>query len=178
VRRAVSAAAAAAALSLPPVAAAHIVLTPGFVPDGEETQVTFEVPNERPPHATIEVVASSPAGITIVSADAPPGWLATVDGKTVTWRAGRITGRDTSRFPIRIAPRVRAGTYVFSSEQRYDDGATVRWKTNLTVLPATGAAAPKQHPWEALAASLTGIAVIAGSLLALRALRRSSRRER
>jgi hypothetical protein len=166
------AAATAAALALPTTAAAHVVFAPPFVQDGDEVLVSLQVPNERPPHATIELVASAPPGIDIVFANAPPGWLATVQGNTATWRRGRIDGRRTVAFPIRIVARVRAGTYAFDTAQRYDDGATVRWKVDLSVLPATGAAAPKQHPWGAVAAALAGIVVIAGSLVGLRLLRR------
>jgi uncharacterized protein YcnI len=172
VRRALVAAATVAALALPTTAPAHVVLVPPFVQVGDEVLVSLLAPNERPPNATIELVASAPPGIDIVFANAPPGWQATVDGNTATWRGGRIGGREIVSFPIRIVARVRAGTYTFKTAQRYDDGATVRWKVDLSVLPATGAAAPKQHPWSAVAAALAGIVVIAGSLVGLRFLRR------
>ena len=65
----------------------------------------------------------------------------------MTWTGGRLEGRTTTSFPLRITARVRAGTYGFAAAQAYDDNATVRWKADLSVLPASGAAAPKQHPW-------------------------------
>jgi hypothetical protein len=49
----------------------------------------------------------------------------------------------------------------------------VRWKSDLSVLPASGAAAPKQHPWTAVIATIVGVLVIGGSLFLVRALRRS-----
>jgi len=156
----------------PAAAAAHVTVSPPFVEDGVETEIAFATPNERPPHATINVRATAPPGISVVSATAPAGWQATVDGSTVTWSGGRLGGRETASFPLRVLARVRAGTYSFTSVQTYDDDATVRWKAALSVLPAAGAAAPKQHPWSAIGAALGGIAVIAGSLIGLRFLRR------
>lgn len=165
---------AAIALIIPAGAAAHIIVSPPFVEDGVETEIAFAVPNERPPHATTAVSATAPAGIAVVSATAPAGWNATVSGSTVTWSGGRIEGRATASFPVRTLARVRAGTHTFTSVQTYDDGATVKWKVDLSVLPATGAAAPKQDPWGAVGAALVGIVVIAGSLIGMRLLRRRS----
>ena len=170
--------AAAIALVVPAVATAHVTVSPPFVEDGVETEVAFETPNERPPHATTNVRVTAPPGISVVSATAPAGWKAAVDGSTVTWSGGRLEDRTTASFPLRIVARVRAGTYSFTSVQTYDDGATVRWKAALSVLPAAGAAAPKQHPWGAVGATLAGIVVIAGSLIGLRFLRRRPRQDR
>jgi hypothetical protein len=96
----------------------------------------------------------------------------TVDGSTVTWSGGRLEGRSTTSFPLRVTARVRAGTYGFNAVQTYDDRATVRWKADLSVLPASGAAAPTQHPWGAVVAAVAGVAVICGSLAGLRYFRR------
>jgi uncharacterized protein YcnI len=178
VRRVAAAATAVAALALPAAAAAHVVILPPFVQDGEEAVVSLQVPNERPPHATVEVDASAPPGITVVGATAPAGWLSEVHGNTATWRSGRIGGRQTVAFPLRILARVRAGTYAFRTEQHYDDGAVVRWASDLSVLPAVGAATPRQHPWSAIVAAVAGIIVIAGSLVGLRLLRRRSLQEK
>ena len=92
-RLATTLAAASTVLALAPIASAHVVFTPPFVQAGEEVLVSLQVPNERPPHATIEVTTSAPPGIDIVFANAPAGWLATVKGNTATWRRGRIEGR-------------------------------------------------------------------------------------
>jgi len=169
---------AAIVLVVPAIAAAHVTVSPPFVEDGVETEIAFTTPNERPPHATITVRVTAPPGISVVSATAPAGWQATVDGSTVTWSGGRLGGRETASFPMRVLARVRAGTYSFTSVQTYDDDATVRWKAALSVLPAAGAAAPKQHPWSAIGAALGGIAVIAGSLIGLRFLRRRPLQEK
>ena len=171
-------AATAAALALPTMAGAHVVITPPFVEDGEQSLISLQIVNERPPHETTEVVTAAPPGIEIVSANAPPGWLATVQGHTVTWRHGRIRDAKVVAFPVRIVADVRAGTYAFRTEQRYDDDATVAWASDLTVLPAAGAASPNQHPWNAIAAAITGIVVIAASLIGVRFIRRRSLQEK
>jgi len=164
-------------LVVPAAAAAHVTVSPPFVEDGVEAEIAFTTPNERPPHATTTVRVTAPPGISVVSATAPSGWQATVAGSSVTWFGGRLEDREAVTFRMRILARVRAGTYSFTSVQTYDDGATVRWKAALSVLPAAGAAAPKQHLWGAIGAALGGIAVIAGSLVGLRFLRRRSLQE-
>ena len=160
------------ALLVPAAASAHVTIAPPFVEDGVPSTITFETPNERPPHATISLTVTAPPGITVDSAQSPAGWRATVKGSTVTWTGGRLTARTTTAFPLKITARVRAGTFGFLAAQRYDDNATVRWKSDLSVLPASGAAAPKQHPWTAVIATIIGVLVIGGSLVAVRALRR------
>jgi len=164
----------AIALFLPAAANAHVTIAPPFVEDGVETGIAFATPNERPPHATTTLSVTAPPGIAVVSATAPAGWRATVTGTTVTWSGGRIENRATVTFPMRVRAQVRAGTYSFAASQTYDDGATVDWNAQLSVLPAAGAAAPTQHPWGAVASALAGIVVIAGSLVLVRLLRRRS----
>ncbi|MCY7304288.1 MAG: YcnI family protein [Thermoleophilia bacterium] len=162
----------AAALALPAAAAAHVTIAPPFVEAGVATEISITVPNERAPHATVALEATMPVGISIVSTTAPEGWTATVDGSTVTWSGGRIDGRVEVVFPVRIEATVRAGTYSVAARQRYDDGADVRWKSDLSVLPASGEAAPDQRPWLAIVAGVVGTVVIVGSLLVLHRLRR------
>ena len=67
-----------------------------------------------------------------------------------------------------MTARTRAGTVTFQAIQGYDDGESVRWDANLTVLPASGTAAPSQRFDRALAAGAVGLVVIAGSFLVLR----------
>lgn len=169
-------AAAAAALALPGLACAHLVLAPPFVNDGVVTEIAFQTPNERTPHATVSLTTTAPPGVRIVSASAPPGWQAAATGSTASWTGGRIEGGRVVAFPLRIVARVRAGTVRFTSTQGYDDGATVRWRVPLAVLPASGTAAPKQHLGTAVVAGIAGILVIGGSLLAFRLVRRRTAR--
>ena len=165
------AAAVTVVLVLAPSAAAHITISPPFVEDGTEAVISFSVPNERASHATVAVAVSVPTGISIIAATAPSGWSTVVDGSTVTWSGGRIESADTVVLPLRVLARIRAGTVFFSTRQTYDDGASVRWNADLSVLPATGAGAPNERPWAAILAGLVGIMVIAGTLLAVRLLR-------
>ena len=161
-----------AALAFPATAGSHVTIAPPFVETGVATEITLTVPNERPPHATVALEATMPSGISIVSATAPSGWTETVDGSTVTWSGGRITGRAEVLFPVQIEADVPAGTYRVAARQLYDDGADVRWSSDLSVLPASGEAASDGRPWSAIAAAIVGIVVIGGSLLILRRLRR------
>jgi len=171
-------AAAAVALALPALASAHVTVKPPFVEAGVATEISFAAPNERAPSATVGLSTTAPPGVEIVSAGAPAGWAATVAGSTVTWRGGRIEGARVVSFPVRVLARVRAGTYAFSSEQRYSDGGVVRWKASFSVLPAEGSAAPEQHPWGAVLAGVSGLVVIVASLVGVRLLRRRSLQDR
>lgn len=152
-----------------------MTVSPAFVEAGVTSGIAFEAPNERSPEATVALSTTAPAGIEIVSAGAPDGWTSKVEGSTVTWTGGRIEGKTTVAFPVRVLARVRAGSYTFSSRQRYSDGAAVSWQASLTVLPARGAAAPRQNLTGAILAGGVGLIVIAASFLGLRQLRRRER---
>jgi hypothetical protein len=165
-------------LALTASAAAHVTISPPFVDDGVESGISVTVPNERPAHATVAIRITMPTGISIASAGAPPGWTPRVAGSTVTWRGGRIEGGEALAFPLRVVASVRAGTYSLAARQTYDDRASVRWTADLSVLPATGTAAPDQRPWTAVAAAAVGLVVISGSLIVLRRLRRRSLQDR
>jgi len=161
----------AAALLVPTAASAHVTIQPPFVEDGVETEISFQTPNERPPNETISLSVKAPPGITIDSASSPPGWNADVKGSSVTWTGGRLVDRTTTSFPIHVTAKVRAGTYNFAATQKYSDNAEVKWDTALSVLPASGAAAPKEHPWAAIG---VGIIVVLSTLVGLYFLRRRS----
>jgi uncharacterized protein YcnI len=164
-------AAAAVALLIPAAASAHVTIQPSFVEDGVETEISFQTPNERPPNETISLSVKAPPGISIDSASSPPGWNADVKGSSVTWTGGRLVDRTTTSFPVHITAKVRAGTYNFAATQKYSDNAEVKWDTALIVLPASGAAAPKEHPWAAIG---VGIIVVLSTVIGLYFLRRRS----
>jgi uncharacterized protein YcnI len=161
----------AAALIIPAAAYAHVTIAPAFVEDGIETEISFQTPNERPPNETISLSVKAPPGISINSASSPPGWNADVSGSSVTWTGGRLVDRKTVSFPVRVTAKVRAGTYSFAATQAYSDNAKVKWNADLIVLPASGAAAPKEHPWAAI---VVVAVVVLSTLVGLYFFRRRS----
>ncbi len=163
------------ALIVPAASLAHVTIKPSFVEDGVETEISFQTPNERPPNETVSLSVKAPPGISIDSASSPPGWNADVSGSSVTWTGGRLVDRTTTSFPVRVTAKVRAGTYSFAATQAYSDNAEVKWNADLTVLPASGAAAPKEHPW---AAVVVGIVVVLSTIAGLYFFRRRSLPER
>lgn len=165
-------------LLLAPDAWAHVTMTPPFVYADAKTTVSFELPNERPPHATTYVQVKAPPGVELAAATPPAGWKLELTGGTARWTGGRIAGERTVSFPLAVTARTRAGTAIFKATQRYDDGERVHWDAGLSVLPAAGNAAPSQHLDRALAAGGVGLAVIAASFLALRLMRRRPLQER
>jgi Domain of unkown function (DUF1775) len=163
---------AALALALAPAALAHVTASPSFVEVGVTATVTFETPNERATHATTSLVLEAPPGIELAPVEPPKGWSADFSDDTARWTGGRIEGEDVVAFPVSITARTRAGTETFRAVQAYDDGESVEWTTTLTVLPAAAEQPPSQRLGRALAAGAVGLAVIAGSLLVLRRVRR------
>ena len=161
----------AAALLVPTAASAHVTIQPPFVEDGVKTEISFQTPNERPPNETISLSVKAPPGITIDSASSPPGWNARVNDSRVTWTGGRLLKRTTTAFPVRITAKVRAGTYSFAATQAYSDNRKVKWNADLIVLPASGAAAPKEHPWAAI---VVVVVVVLSTVVGLYFFRRRS----
>jgi hypothetical protein len=151
---------------------AHVVATPPFVDGDFKTTIAFEVPNERPPHATVSLEVKAPAGMELASATPPAGWKLELTRDRARWTGGRVEGQRTVSFPLAVTARTRAGTEVFKASQGYDDGETVDWDVGVTVLPAAGSEAPSQHLGRAVAAGAVGVVVVAASVLALRLLRR------
>jgi hypothetical protein len=159
-------------------AEAHVTVAPPFVDADAKTTVSFEMPNERPPHATISLEVEAPPGVELASATPPAGWKLELTPDRARWTGGRIEGQRTVAFPIAVTARTRAGTEIFKATQGYDDGESVRWDAGLTVLPAAGKEAPSQHLDRAFAAGAVGLVVIAASFLVLRLFRRRPLQQR
>lgn len=166
------------ALVAPAVARAHVTVTPPFVDADAKATISFEMPNERPPHATISLEVTAPPGVELASATPPAGWRLALTRNRARWTGGRIDGQRTVAFPLVVTARTRAGSQIFKAVQGYDDGETVNWNAGLTVLPAVGDEAPSQHLDRALAAGAVGLAVIVVSFFGLRRLRRRPLQER
>ncbi len=120
-------------------ALAHVTASPSFVAQGEETTLAIAVPNERAPRSTTGLVVELPVGITLVGTASPPGWSSDVAKSRVTWRGGRISGQDSIEFTMRVRATAPPGIATLSAVQRYDDGASVSWKTALTIVPGPAA---------------------------------------
>lgn len=159
-------------LAAVPAALAHVTISPPYVNADAQARIVFETPNERPPHATVALTVTAPPGVAFERLDPPAGWTARIDTTGARWTGGRITGRRTVGFPVRVLARTRAGNQSFRAVQRYDDGEVVRWQATLSVLPAAGNEAPSQHLGRALVAAAAGLVVLAASLYAVRRLRR------
>jgi uncharacterized protein YcnI len=155
-----------------------VTIAPSYVEAGATSTITFETPNERPPHATIALSIEAPPGVAFSRVTPPAGWRLSLTTTNARWTGGRIDGRRTVGFPVRVLTRTRVGDQVFRAVQSYDDGRQVRWPATLSVLPATGAEASSQDRGRVIAASVAGLLVIAGSVLVLRRLRRPPLQER
>lgn len=164
------------ALALAPFATAHVTAQPSFVAVGVAATVSFDAPNERDrPMTSLELIA--PAGMELLGADAPRGWSVQVREGQATFTGGSLATGATLLFPVRVRASGEPRTAVFKATQRFDDGAAVRWEAPLTLLPGSAADEPTEHPTRALVAAVVGIAVIAGSLLLVRRLRRRTLQE-
>ena len=117
---------------------AHVTMTPPFVDADVKSTVSFELPNERPPHATISLEVKAPPGIELAAATPPAGWKLELEHDRARWTGGRIEGRRTVAFPLVVTARTRAGTEIFRATQGYDDGESVRWDAGLTRAPRCG----------------------------------------
>jgi len=160
------------ALAVASAATAHVTLAPPFVELGAPTTISFETPNERDARVTVELELTAPAGVELAAAEAPRGWRLELSDRTARWVGGRIEGETTVSFPLVVTAQRAPGTEVFTARQRYSDGRTVRWRAGLSVLPTSDAEPPRQRLDRALVAGVVGLAVIAGSLLVLRRVRR------
>jgi hypothetical protein len=166
---------AGATLAVAAAASAHVTVSPASVTEGVTSQLTLVTPNERPEHATTRLDVVLPAEVEIVSAEAPPGWQVRYTPRTVAWSGGAIRGDDAASFPLTLRGIGPAGAVTLDAVQGYEDGATVPWRASLTVLPASGADAPREHPGRALLAAVVGVAIVAGSLVLVHRLRRPTR---
>ena len=135
--------------------------------------IAIETPNERDGRATTALELTAPAGVALGAADAPSGWQLELDGRTARWTGGRIEGEAMVSFLLVVTATGAPGTRTFTSRQRYDDGQTVRWNTDLTVLPASVADEQVDRLDGRVIAGLIGLGVVAGSVLVLLRLRRA-----
>jgi uncharacterized protein YcnI len=169
------AASAVAALAFAQSGFAHVTIEPSFLAVGDEAMLRFDAPNERDKHMTaLELVA--PQGLVLVSAQAPPGWQADVTGDRVTWSGNKLPPDGTARFAATFRATGSPGSVTILATQRFEDGASVRWRPTLALVPGASDN-PDQHLGRALVAAVVGIGVIAGSLLLVHRARRRTLQE-
>ncbi len=150
-RRTIAITCAAAALTAPAVAQAHVTLQPEEVPAGGFTRLDVRVPNERDDASTVKVEVQFPAGFQFVSTQPVPGWTAKVvrkklaqpvtndEGEQVTDRVDRITWTGSGPegkvgpgqfqdFGLSVGVPDKPDTSLtFKALQTYGDGEVVRW---------------------------------------------------
>ncbi len=163
-----------AALALPAAAQAHVEPKPPFVTVSANADVTLDVPNERQGAAMTTLVVEVPADVRVVDAAAPPGWEPTVAARRIVFTGGALPPGATLPFEATLRART-VGTTTLRAVQRFDDGDTVPWDVELSVLPPS--APPKQHPERALVAAMVGVGAVALGLLLVHRLRRRSLQE-
>lgn len=143
--------AAAAALSVPAGAQAHVTLQPNTAAAGAFTVLDLRVPNERDKGSTVKVDVQFPDGFAAVSYQPLSGWtvkvikkklatpIQTDDGpitegvSRVVWTGsrkglGKIAPGQFMDFPISVQIPGKAGdTLTFKALQTYSNGEVVRW---------------------------------------------------
>lgn len=162
----------AGALLLPATAGAHVSVIPAGVAQGTETRVELDVPNERQASMTGLTLEASD-GISVVRAEAPPGWLATTTGSTVTWSGGSLESEGTGRFPVVLYADSSPGPATLTLAQTYQDGGSVSWDVILQVLPGAQGE-NNSHPERAIVAAAVGAGLI-GVVLVVTGRRRRRR---
>jgi uncharacterized protein len=143
----IAAVATAGALSLPPVASAHVTVQPSEAASGAFVREDVRVPNEQDNASTTKVEVQFPDGFTDASYAPVPGWSVKVkkeklaqpvkndEGqeiteqvKRITWSGGKIAPGQFQDFPVSVQIPGKAGdALTFKAVQTYDNGDVVRW---------------------------------------------------
>ena len=104
-----------------PAALAHVDIEPFSVEPGQSARLSFSTPNEgKSPVTEVEVVV--PVGAELATAEAVPGWTATVQGRTVTWRGGTIPVGQYGLFSAVVSAPDGEQKLEFRTTLRYTDG--------------------------------------------------------
>jgi hypothetical protein len=126
-------------LSVP--AGAHIDATPAFLPTGGVEIVSLTAHNDRA-IAMTGFAASVPAGLRIHGVDELDGWEGSAEETTATWAGGSVAPGAAATFGLHLEASAEPGPISLQVEQRYRDGAVVRWPVALTVVPAEESSSP------------------------------------
>ncbi len=117
------------------LASAHARVSPAVSLSGQLQLYSLAVPTEKDNATTTKVVLSVPAGFSIDSFVAAPGWRRSVqqsgsgDSAVVTqvsWTGGKTPTGEDSLFQF-LAQPASSTTYTFKVQQTYSDGSIVNW---------------------------------------------------
>jgi uncharacterized protein YcnI len=135
-RRAVSAVAVmAAALVAAGAAAAHAHLSPPVALAKEGQLFSLAVPTEKEKLTTTKIELTPPAGFSIDSFVAAPGWQRQVQQtgsgeeaviQKVSWSGGHVPTGEDALFQF-LGRTDKSKTYAFKVRQTYSDGSVVDW---------------------------------------------------
>jgi uncharacterized protein YcnI len=138
-------------------AAGHVIAQPGFVPSGSSESISFSGPNERDaPMTAFALVA--PDGLEIEHAHEVDGWNESLEGSTATWTGGSLAPDVEATFGATVRAVAEPGVVQLSAEQRYDEGAVVRWPVAITITPAEDS--PSQNLALAGVVGVIGVLVV------------------
>jgi len=160
--------AALAALSASASASAHVSVSPGRATPGSEAALTFSVPNEMfMAHAASRidrVIVVAPRSVKVTQAQAKPGWIAVVRGRTAIWRGGSIPYREYDTFGLVVEMPERTGRLVFHASEHFavPPGRVDAFPVPLVVSAALQGA---HDTWGTAEAALTVAAATAALLL-------------
>jgi uncharacterized protein YcnI len=123
------------ALAFAPSAFAHARVSPSPVEAGQGQVFALAVPTEKVGATTTKVELTVPAGFSIDSFAASPGWKRSTQQRgsgeasvieRVTWSGGHVPTGEDALFQF-LAEASSAKTYRFAVRQTYSDGSVVDW---------------------------------------------------
>ena len=148
----IAAGAAAALLTAPAIASAHVTVNPREAAPGSFSVLTVRVPNERDNKGTVKIDLRLPDGFYFLSYKKVPGWKVELTKETldkpvqlegfsvdeqytrVVWKGNRKKGGiigpnqfEEFALSVRVPDGQRGDELVFSAIQKYRGGEKVSW---------------------------------------------------
>jgi len=138
----------AAMVVAPPIAFAHVSVTPDSTAPGEPATIAFRVPNESDDTSTVRLEIAFPTDVPLAVAvpRTVPGWTVTVTRQaldepvdtghglveeavsSIVWEGGQIQPDTYQEFPVYVpAMPDESGDLAFKALQTYSSGEVVRW---------------------------------------------------
>ena len=122
-----------AALALAPVAAAHVIVSPGRIAPGAEAQLFFSVADEEKVAIT-RVAIGVPPDFTIGSGELAAGWAVHRNSKTVMWDGNRLAPGEFANFGVYVEAPPREERAVFNVLVSLSDGTTLTYHPAVEVM--------------------------------------------